>query len=79
MTNLSAANRIALIVVLSTLALLIVSLVELSVQHSQADSIRLLHERSIQSGINLTEVRMAAYRPILLKQGSDQTKAMITR
>lgn len=82
----SVANRIALIVGISTLALLIVSLISLSVQHSEADSIRQLHERSIQSVVtltdarqSLTEVRMAAYRLILLKEGSDATKAMIAR
>ena len=82
----SVANRIALIVVISALALLIVSLISLSVQHSETESIRQLHEHSIQSVVtltdarqSLTEVRMAAYRLILLKDGSEATKAMIAQ
>jgi methyl-accepting chemotaxis protein len=86
MKTFSVASRIALIVVISAFALFIVSLISLSVQHSETNSIRQLHDRSILSVVtltdarqSLTEVRMAAYRLILIKDGSEATKAMITQ
>lgn len=77
----SVANRIAAMVCISALALLVVGMVGLWVGNSETNNIRSIHDDSIKSIVVLaqvrqsfTEVRVSAYKVILLK-GSDRSTA----
>lgn len=77
----SVANRIAAMVCIAAIALLIVGVVGLWVENSEANNIQTIHDDSINSVVVLamarqsfTEVRVSAYKVILLK-GSDRISA----
>lgn len=75
MKNIGVATRIAIMVVVSFVALLVVGLIGLSVGRSEAASIRDIHDNSIPSIVVLaetrqsfTEVRVSAYKILSMDQ-----------